>query len=647
MADARTAPAYPDEFLAEARELVQGIVVDVLALEEQGESPEPAILNRVFRAAHSLKGLAGMFGAQAVAQLAHALEDLLDALRLGRERLTRDVLDLLFDVPGALDGLLAGSLSEDQAAELAAGLRSAAGPAGRTPLPPPPFELPREIVEVLSEYEVFRLHEAARRGHHLAGLRRDIEILSLEEELGAFRKELGAFGEVISAVPTGSASPTCIGFHVLLASELTAGELAQALDQPVEAYPRIAPVTRDEHALTTPTRPQARSIRVDVNRIDALLHTVGELGATATNLQRLSERLQADDTLVEYGAALGREVRVFARRVRSLRQGILEARLVPLAPLFARMARVVRAAARDLGKDVGLETRGEETELDNLLVEALTDPLVQLLRNAVVHGVEVPGARALAKKQAKSNVKLEARAEGNRVIITVRDDGAGIDAARLRRAAVERGLLGVAEAEALPEADALKLIFLPGFTTRAEVSELSGRGVGLDVVKTNISRLSGTIEVFTEVGRGATFVLSLPVTLAIIPALVVRVGEELLAMPLSSVAETHLVRARTTDTVVSVRGLPVRSADLGVQLGLREHPQPVREQLRPALFVARGVDAPVALFVDEVLNQQDVVVKPLGALIGDVAGVSGVAELGDGELVLVLDPSTFALGFAR
>ena len=320
--DAATDGKYSEDFLAEARDLVQGIVVDVLALEEQGEAPDPAILNRIFRAAHSLKGLAGMFGATTVAHVGHVLEDLLDALRLGRERLTRDVLDLLFEVPGVLESLPAGDPAEDSAHDLAGRLRVMAGPGGRAPLPPPPFELPREILDVLSEYEIFRLHEAARRGHYLSGMRAEIDIATLEEDLGALKNELAAFGEVVSAVPTGAGGPGSIGFHVVLASQMPAGELAQALDQPVEAYPRIARGPRELSALTTATRAPKSSVRVDIARLDSLLNTASELSVTGANLARMAERLQADAAFASYGLLLAREVRTLERRVRALRDGI-------------------------------------------------------------------------------------------------------------------------------------------------------------------------------------------------------------------------------------------------------------------------------------------------------------------------------------
>jgi two-component system chemotaxis sensor kinase CheA len=625
---------YPEEFLAEARELVHAIVVDVLALDEQGETADPAVLNRVFRAAHSLKGLAGMFGAQSVAGLAHALEDLLDALRLGRERLTRDVLDLLFDVPAALESLLASQPLAGGADTLTHRLRAAAGPATRAPLPPPPYELPREVQSVLSEYEIFRLHEAARRGHHVLGLRREMRIETLEEEMAATRTELGAFGEVVSAVPTGASDPLCIAFHVLVASELTAGELAQALDQPIEAYPRVAPSPAKEaepaaiHAAPTST------VRVDIAHLDALLHTVGELRVSAQNLMRIAEHLQAEARLTSHGLDLAREVRTLTRRVRTLREGVLSARLVPLAPLFARLARVIRGIARDAGKEVTLATSGVETELDKLLVEQISDPLVHLLRNAVDHGIEPVEDRVARGKPPRGQVTVEARSEGNRVVIGIHDDGAGVDPARVRDVAVSRGLLTRAQVDALDDAQVLRVLFFPGFTTRALPNEVSGRGVGLDVVRTNITRLSGTIDVTTRPGSGTSFTLTLPVTLAILPALVVRVAGEPIALPLRAVAETLLAPA-VANEALALRGRLVASADLAAALGFGRSSAAAAADARPGI-VTQG-DEPVVYFVDEILGQRDVVVKPLGSLVGDVRAVAGVAEIGSDELALVVD----------
>jgi two-component system chemotaxis sensor kinase CheA len=641
LAERETHERYPEDFLAEAREIVQGIGDAILALEARADAggTDPAILQRIFRGAHSLKGLAGMFGAAAVASLAHALEDRLDALRMGRERVGREVLDLLFEVPGVLEQLLGGEPADEAAAELAGRLRSMAGPGAPAPVPPPPYELPREILEVLTEYEIFRMHEAASRGRTLVGVRREFPVERLEEELGALRGQLSGAGEIVTTVPTGSTQPDRIGFTVLVATDLAEGDLSQGLGLAVETYPRAA--LAEEAPASPPSEQTGGSVRVDIARLDALMNIAGELGAGRSTLARLAERLLAEPGQAALGLELAREVRVLERRLASLREGVLAARLVPLAPLFARMARVVRNLSREAGKDVTLRARGGETEIDKLMVELLSDPLVHLLRNAVDHGIEPAEVRAASGKAPRGLITLTAHAAGNRVTLTVEDDGGGVDLGRVRAAAVARGLVDAEHAPGLSERETLGLLFLPGFSTRPMVSEISGRGVGLDVVKTNIGRLSGTIDVRTRPGEGTAFTLTLPITLAILPALLVRAGGETVALPVSAVLETALPPAaeRHGESLL-LRGERIPWVDLASRLGFG-----AERGDGLSVVVAVG-ERRVGVRVDDVVGREEVVVKPLGRLLGEVPFVAGVAELAGGELVLVLDLGTLLEGVA-
>jgi two-component system chemotaxis sensor kinase CheA len=638
LAERGTPERFPEDFLVEAREIVQGLSDDILALDAQATSgaADPALLQRIFRAAHSLKGLAGMFGAGAVATLAHALEDLLDALRLGRERVTREVLDLLFDVPGVLESLLSDEPAEEAAAEISSRLRAMAGPEGPVAMPPPPYELPADVLEVLTDYEVFRLHEAARQNRHLLGVRCQFSIERLEEELGALRTQIQAVGEMITAAPTPGLTPGSIAFIVLAASDLPAEELMRTLGHPVEEYARTAPAATalTEARPAIPARTGGGSVRVDIARLDALMNIVGDLGLTRAAIGRLADRLQAEPGQTAFGLELAREVRTLERRLRMLRQGLLEARLVPLHPLFARLTRVVRSLAREAKKEVAFSTSGGETEIDKLMVEQLSDPLVHLLRNAIDHGIEPTDERVRRGKPPEGRVTLEARSDGNRVTLSVRDDGAGVDLEQVRRVAKRRGLIPPGTVESLGERETLALLFLPGFSTRPEATEISGRGVGLDVVKTNLVRLSGVVEVQTRLGLGTVFTLTVPVTLAILPALVVRDGGETLALPVAAVVETAALEARERGNPwLQIRGAAFACVEVATRLGFREHP-PKTGFFAVVVVVGKRT---VALCVDEVVGQQEVVVKPLGRLLGRVGHVAGVAELGGGELGLVLD----------
>ena len=321
-----------------------------------------------------------------------------------------------------------------------------------------------------------------------------------------------------------------------------------------------------------------------------------------------------------------------------LQEVVMRTRMLPIANAFKRFPRMVRDLAKESGKEVSLVLEGEETELDKSLLELIADPLVHLVRNAVDHGIEMPDEREKAGKPRKGTVVLSAAQEGNHVLISISDDGRGIDPERLKAAAVEKGLISAEEARGLSERDAYNLIFLPGFSTAKKVTGTSGRGVGMDVVKTNISRLSGQIEVESEVGKGTRFVVRLPLTLAITPALLAEVASEVLVIPLASVLETARLRDFTVVTLQGQRAMRLRDTvlpliDLAQVLGLRDEP------FGPDGYaVVIGLaNRRVGLVVDELLGQEEIVVKPLGEYLGKMPALAGATILGDGKVRMVLD----------
>ena len=311
--------------------------------------------------------------------------------------------------------------------------------------------------------------------------------------------------------------------------------------------------------------------------------------------------------------------------------------MVPLGQVFDKLARLVRRIVRESGKEIDFDLAGGDVELDKLIVEELSDPLMHLLRNAIDHGVESPEARVKAGKSRRAVVRLKARQQGNHVVLEVGDDGAGMNEERIREVAIERELITVSQAEGLERNELLNLVFLPGFSTRASVSELSGRGVGLDVVKTNLARLSGIIDIDSKRGIGTTFTLTLPLTLAIIRALVVEVSGRIWAVPLNSVLEIVQVRAddlRTIERkeVFSLRGQTVPFVRLSRVFGLPETKLDKHQVVVVGLAQQR-----VGLAVDQLLGQQDIVTKPLGGRLRAVPGVAGATDLGNRRTVLVLD----------
>ncbi|MFL5322332.1 MAG: chemotaxis protein CheA [Myxococcaceae bacterium] len=731
------------DFIAEATEVLDVLSRDLLELDEhRGEEPDPDRINSIFRAAHSIKGLAGMFGQDRMAALAHHSEDLLDRLRLGKVPLSDAVLDSLIETLDVLQALLA-ELSRSESSEALTSRAKQLGDrlsmVGSEPPPAPAdeldsLELDAAVRAVFTEYEEHRLRENIRRGLALFKVRAAFDLSDFDQGLAALNAKLKPLGEVISTLP--SAEPgggTGIAFDLIFGTKRPESELTAAVEgMPVrvsaihkkgeapapapakpagkkrgkkktEPEPPIArgtpqppepsPVPRstvdaqrstqaprspetpigaerstipdDEpdqieapegvHVTALPTsgqapRPRAefdtslrsltQTVRVDIRRLDALMNAVGELLLIKANVQRLADSAQAGGShniSKLWGQELGRESRQLERKLDELQSGILDVRMVPLGQVFDKLARLVRRIAREAGKEIDFAITGEEVELDKLIVEELSDPLMHLIRNSIDHGVESPNDRVDSGKLRRGTISLSARQQGNHVVVEVKDDGAGIDERRVREVAISRGLLTSTQADELGRRELLNLIFLPGFSTAKNVSELSGRGVGLDVVKNNIANLSGIIDVQSERGRGTTFTLTLPLTLAIIRALVVSVSERTYAVPLNSVLEIISVETKDIRTVERREVVDLRGQTLQLVRLARLFQHNERPLQRMYVVVVGLAQERLGIAVDELLGQQDIVTKPLGGRLQGLRGISGATDLGNRRTVLVLD----------
>jgi two-component system chemotaxis sensor kinase CheA len=368
------------------------------------------------------------------------------------------------------------------------------------------------------------------------------------------------------------------------------------------------------------------------------MNVVGELVLVKSALHAVADRLKVDGADPVLASELLRSNRNLERKLDELQAGILEVRMVPLEQIFDKLARMVRKIARELGKEIDFEVSGGDVELDKLIVEELSDPLMHLIRNAIDHAIEPSDVRAAAGKPRAGKVRLVAEQKGNHVQIVVEDDGAGIDEGRVREVALARGLASEAGVAEMGRRDVLNLVFVPGFSTARQVTALSGRGVGLDVVKNNIANLSGIIELATERGRGTRFEITLPVTLAIIRALVVSAAGRTYAVPLNSVLEILELRGKdvrtlSTREVISLRGSTVPLVRLGRFFGLAGPSSP-----DSFFVVVVGLaQERLGVAVDALVGQQDIVVKPLGPHLHGVRGIAGATDLGNRRTVLVLD----------
>jgi two-component system chemotaxis sensor kinase CheA len=390
-------------------------------------------------------------------------------------------------------------------------------------------------------------------------------------------------------------------------------------------------------------RSVSQTVRVDIRKLDRLMTIVGELAIAKTAIAGLTDRARAGVTGGrELAIELGRLNRTFERHLAQMQSGILEVRMVPLGQAFDKLARVVRQISRELAKGVNLVITGAETEIDKLIVEELSDPLMHMIRNAIDHGIEPRDERLRVGKPPVGTIALNAFQKGNHVVIEVEDDGRGMDHAGLVAAAVRKGMIGVDEARELSPREVLALVFMPGFTTKEVATDLSGRGVGLDVAKTNIAKLGGVVDIASDVGIGTKMTITLPITLAIINVLLVEIEGRLFAVPLASVEEAialdeRQVRNVEAREVLSVRGASLPICRLGKLFGLPAA-QPVQgARVRAFVVIAQVGNRRLGFVVDELVGQQDIVIKPLGKSLKSVRGFAGATELGDQRVALVLD----------
>lgn len=650
------------EFFAEAGEIIDHIQAGISQLDiafSQGQV-SPALLNELFRHAHSIKGLAGVFEVDALVDLAHAFEDLLHSLRLGKVQLSKEAVIAMEQAGEVLQQVLLGLEQGNPPVRgletLTAKLHAVSqGEAIEHQDPLAGLDLPDDLRAVLTEYEEHRLSENIRQNVPLYFVRATLSLANFDRALASVSTQLQQHGELLTTLPGMGAPDGFIEFKLLFACTVDQDEWDQNLAQEGSEIEitRVGVKGSSAHHLPAKKEPSelaeqtgnevmvsvGDSIRVDLRKLDSLMGVVGELSLVRAEVARTLNRLRDIEGGQLLALELQRTSRAFERHLGELQQGIMNVRMVPLRLVFKRLTRTARHIARDLDKDVRVLISGEDTELDKVLIEELSDPLNHLVRNAIDHGIESVERREAVGKAPYGTVSLSAYPKGRHVVIEVSDDGAGLDLVAIRRAALDSGLVDEEKVGSLSNDDLYTLIFQPGFSTSREVTELSGRGVGMDVVKTNISRLSGMISVASTRGQGSTFTITLPMTLAIVQALLVQVGERRFALPLASVQEIRILvesEVRTIEGREVIFGRDETIALLRIEQRLGIARVPGANPERHVVIVALGQER-VGLVVDGLHGQQDIVVKSMGQILRDVPGISGATDLGAQGLLLVLD----------
>ncbi len=578
-------PALLQEFLIESEELLEGMNQDLVALEQAPDDTE--LLNRIFRALHTIKGTSGFLNFDPVVRLSHRAEDVLNTLRRSEVEFSRRIMDALLAARDQLSIMLQdireGGLKDYALDGLIAELEAVQKPA------PAPSRLGDILVA---------------EGVIAPGALQDV--LQQQAQSGEIRK----IGELL--VEKGLASKTDV-------SNALARQKRQA-DSVIAA----------------------QTMRVDVRKLDELIDLVGELVLERNRLFQLSRELSMGRLEMQHlTEAFSQSTARLSFITEELQAAGLRARMVPIDTVFRKFPRLVRDVAHNLKKEVDLLVSGEDTELDKTMVEMIGDPLVHLVRNSLDHGLELPDVRESGGKPRKGTIWLEARQEGDQIIISVADDGAGIDPARIAKKAMEKGLVTADRLRTMTTREILDFVFLPGFSTAEKISDLSGRGVGMDVVRSNLTKLNGTIELESKLGGGTTVFLRLPLTLAILPVLLVEVGNEIYALPLRSVVETARIRATELHRFEGSELLHLRGETVPL-LRLRQifKVQYRADEKGSDKVVILGIgERRFALLVDNLIGQESTVIKPLGSYLHHCSGIAGATISGDGRVRLVLDPA--------
>ncbi len=695
---------YLELFIDETKEHLQSLNEHILDLEKDPENDDT--INEIFRAAHTLKGMAGTMGFVRMQRLTHDLENVFQEIRNGNMKANAKLVDIMFRGLDALESYLdvilqtgsegtednediihdlnevieeetnGGGEKKEESAP-AASASSASGSDSRV------WENKFERIPV-SEYEIGSMEKAKKDGQNVFGVTVYLQESCILKAARAFLvfKAVESKGELIKSLPTTEQiedEEFDLDFSWILATEEskenvrnlimsvseiaavcveefkyeageTAKEEAKKDEAPVKAQEKNEPkkAAQAPPAAAAKGKVTSRSVRVDIDKLDVLMNLVSELIIAKNALVSVSSadaaRESGEDTNEGRSQAFHENIEYLERVTTNLHESVMKVRMVPIESVVNRFPRMIRDLNRKLDKKMELYMSGEDTELDRTVIDELGDPLMHLLRNSADHGLESNAERVRLGKPEVGSIFLDAYQDGNNVTIEVRDDGAGIDTEKVKNKALERGTITEQQAETMSDKDFIDLLFRPSFSTADQISDISGRGVGLDVVKTKIESLGGSIEARSVKGQGSTFAIQLPLTLAIIQALMVEVGDEKYAIPLGNVDtiedvmqnEIKLVQSKE---VIHLRGSVIPIIRMSEVLEMEDYEKSSEDESEIIVVVKKG-DQRIGLAVDKLLGQQETVIKSMGRHITNAKLFSGATILGDGEVALILDTNT-------
>lgn len=579
-----------NDFILETEELLSGLDQDLVELEKTPDDPD--LLNKIFRSVHTIKGAAGFLGFSQMVELVHHAEDVLNKLRHGELKVNSKISDAILKSADIIKLLLNDIKNNDIKDVDLSGILA-------------------ELTNILSE--------------------KKIDTIPAKEEP---KKE--------------EVAPKKLGEILVEDNVVTEEQLEEALESQVP--PKLGEVLVEKKFATedqvqkalskqgAAAQPPEQTIRVDINRLDNVMNLVGEMVLGRNRLLQLVSKLEQQYEDNEIIGILNETASHITLVTTDLQLAVMKTRMQPIKKVFSKFPRMIRDLARDLGKEVNLELIGEETELDKSVIEEIGDPLVHLVRNSIDHGIEMPDERHTAGKDRVGQVRLSAYYEGNNIVIEIKDDGKGMDVNRIKEKAIEKGMITINDASRMSKKDIINFIFAPGFSTAQKVSDVSGRGVGMDVVKTNITKLNGLIDIDSDYGKGSVISIKLPLTIAIMQSLMVGTGNEIFALPLASVIETVRISNDDIQTVDRHEVIKLRNSVLPlVRLGdIFRIPAENSKNGWLYVVVIGVAEKRVGIMVEKLYGQEEVVIKSLGEYVSP-KGIAGATILGDGRVTLIVD----------
>ncbi len=668
---------YLQIFIEESKDNLQTLNENLLNLENNPNDVET--LNAIFRVAHTLKGMAGTMGFVKMQKLTHTVENVLSEIRAGKLGVNSNIVDVLFQSLDALENYVeeitnTSNEGDEEYIDLVTALGKIIDNEDKSPIATVHMEMsPKELDEdkiehivlmKLTESQELVKNNALSMGMNVFQIK---VILSQNCVLKSARAfviftDLERLGEIIHCIPSTQdiedekfenefslifvtkenkqkIEETVLGVSEVEQVEVAAFEMKEKIQSTMQAdqveeednNTQIQDSNANQNQ-NTKQQVSSKTVRVNIDRLDTLMNLVSELIIVKTQLEGLNVKTN------EGGNNYNDSVEYLERITTSLHDAVMKVRMVPVETVFNRFPRMIRDVSRKLGKDIELVMSGEETELDRTVIDEIGDPLIHLLRNAADHGLETAEERINIGKPRKGTIKLQAYQDGNSVVIEVEDDGKGINVSKIKNKAVEKGTLTKEEAATMTEHEAIDLLFRPSFSMAEKISDLSGRGVGLDVVKSKITSLGGHVEVQTEFGKGSKFIVRLPLTLAIIQALMISIGNEKYAIPLSNIQNIEDVRKEDIKLVQKQEVIVVRDEIIPIirlrnVLGL---PEEKDKDLMMGVIVKKG-DKQVGFIIDSLIGQQEIVIKSLGKYLSGIDIIAGATILGNGEVALILD----------